>query len=51
MKNPVYIHYGSTKFDPSRGFPIRNANDWSKPIGGLWASRIVVLNPDAVVPL
>lgn len=40
MKNAVYIHYGSTKFDPAHGFPIRNANDWSKPIGGLWASRV-----------
>lgn len=40
MKNAVYIHYGSTKFDPTHGFPIRNANDWSKPIGGLWASRV-----------
>ena len=39
MKGIVYIHYGSTVFDSSKGFPIRNEVNWSKPRGGLWASR------------
>ena len=39
MKTPVYIHYGSTVYDPKRGFPIRNEEYWVKPKGGLWASR------------
>lgn len=39
MKGIVYIHYGSTVFDSSKGFPIRNEANWSKPRGGLWASR------------
>lgn len=39
MKAIVYIHYGSTVFDSSKGFPIRNETNWSKPRGGLWASR------------
>lgn len=39
MNGPVYIHYGSNVFDPTRGFPIRNRKYWTKPKGGLWASR------------
>lgn len=39
MNNTIYIHYGNTYFDPKKGFPIKNEVDWSKPIGGLWASR------------
>lgn len=39
MKGIVYIYYGSTVFDSSKGFPIRNEANWSKPCGGLWASR------------
>lgn len=35
-----YIHYGSTKFDPNIGFPIKNQLGWTKPYGGLWASRV-----------
>mgnify|MGYP000358472570 CR=1 FL=1 len=35
----IYVHYGSTVFDSSKGFPIRNDANWSKPHGGLWASR------------
>jgi hypothetical protein len=31
MKGIVYIHYGSTVFDSSKGFPIRNEANWSKP--------------------
>lgn len=39
MKDPIYIHYGATTFNPKTNFPIRNRNDWTKPRGGLWASR------------
>lgn len=39
MNKSIYIHYGSTQFDPTKGFPIKNEANWSKPIGGLWASR------------
>lgn len=40
MNKPIYIHYGSTKFDPNKGFPIKNSSDLCiKPQGGLWASR------------
>lgn len=39
MKNPIYIHYGSTAFNSRQGFPIRNRDYWVKPEGGLWASR------------
>lgn len=38
--NPVYIHYGATVFNPEKGFPITNEQRWSKPNGGLWASRV-----------
>lgn len=39
MEKVIYIHYGSTAFDPSHGFPIKNEECWVKPKGGLWASR------------
>lgn len=39
MQKPIYVHYGSTFFEPSRNFPISNHRNWSKPFGGLWASR------------
>lgn len=39
MQKPIYVHYGSTFFEPSRNFPISNRRNWSKPFGGLWASR------------
>lgn len=39
MDSPVYIHYGSTKFIPTKGFPIKNQEYFMKPKGGLWASR------------
>jgi hypothetical protein len=31
------IHYGASKYDPSKIKPIKNAR-WIKPEGGLWAS-------------
>lgn len=33
MQKPIYIHYGSTFFEPSRNFPISNHRNWSKPFG------------------
>ena len=39
MEEIIYVHYGSTVFDASKGFPVRNRPKWSKPLGGLWASR------------
>ena len=39
MEIPTYIHYGSTKFDPGKNFPISNRECWMKPKRGLWASR------------
>jgi len=35
----TYVHYGSQKYDPEIFQPIRNINSFSKPHGGLWASR------------
>lgn len=40
MEKQVYIHYGATQFDPTKKFPIKNAECFPKPNGGLWASRI-----------
>lgn len=39
MNDQIYVHYGSTSFDPTKNFPIHNLPDWIKP-GGLWGSRI-----------
>lgn len=39
MNRQIYVHYGSMQFDPTKRFPIRNERHWSKPHGGLWASR------------
>ncbi|MCM1220660.1 MAG: hypothetical protein NC548_39845 [Lachnospiraceae bacterium] len=40
MNDQVYIHYGATKFDPTKNFPISNEPHWVKPRGGTWASRV-----------
>ena len=37
IKKPVYIHYGDGQFRTPN--PIRNINYFTKPHGGLWASR------------
>lgn len=34
MERQIYIHYGTTNFDPSKGFPIKNEPHWVKPGGG-----------------
>lgn len=34
-----YIHYGTTKYDPSKFRSIKNLPYATKPQGGLWASR------------
>jgi len=39
LKKQVYIHYGSTRFDPTKNFSVRNIKWFTKPKGGLWASR------------
>lgn len=39
MDNPIYVHYGNTHFDPGKSFPIENSEWFTKPRGGLWASR------------
>lgn len=39
MGKQIYIHYGSKQFNPLFNFPIRNEPYFSKPVGGLWASR------------
>ena len=36
MSNKTYIHYGNKTFDINKFEKIQN--EWSKPIGGLWAS-------------
>ena len=38
--NPIYIHHGSTHFDPAKFTPICNSEWQPKPEGGLWGSRI-----------
>lgn len=35
----TYIHYGSGHYDPSLFMPVHNVRYWTKPEGGLWASR------------
>ena len=40
MNETIYIHYGDDKFIPEKFSEIKNEPGWSKPIGGLWASRI-----------
>lgn len=35
-----YIHYGSKHFDINRFKPIKNESLFTKPIGGLWASKV-----------
>ena len=42
MGKPVYIHYGSKKFNPKIGFPVKCNYSYNriKPVGGLWASRV-----------
>lgn len=42
MEKPVYIHYSAKRFDLGKGFPIPNRENWTKPEGGLWASRETV---------
>ena len=39
MNETIYIHYGDDKFIPEKFSEIKNEPGWSKPIGGLWASR------------
>jgi hypothetical protein len=36
--NNIYIHYGSTVYDPSKFQAIKNNLVWTKPEGGLWAT-------------
>ena len=35
-----YIHYGTTKFEKEKFKEIQNERYFTKPIGGLWASRV-----------
>lgn len=39
MPKPIYIHYGSSYFDPDKFCAVQNQIIFSKPIGGLWGSR------------
>ena len=42
MDQPIYIHYGSSKYDPNHFVTPRNSDGrciYNKPLGGLWASR------------
>lgn len=43
MSQPIYIHFGSSKYDPNHFVTPRNSDGkciYNKPLGGLWASRI-----------
>ena len=44
MNRQIYIHYGATQFNPLLHFPIKNKSCWTKPKGGLWASRKMPLS-------
>ena len=37
MNKPIYIHYGHNEYKTPN--PIVNERNWTKPKGGLWASR------------
>ena len=39
MNSQIYVHYGAKQFNPALNFPIKNKYCWTKPKGGLWASR------------
>ncbi len=36
----IYRHYGNEHFEASLVKPIKNRDNWGKPYGGLWASRV-----------
>jgi hypothetical protein len=40
MKETKYIHYGHTSFDINKFKPICNKTNFTKPLGGFWASRV-----------
>ena len=42
MKGIVYIHYGSTVFDSSKSFPIRNGANHVEVFGLLAKTRLLV---------